>query len=87
MSLNADEKKLLAELQQRENEPENDSDYEIEIYKGEHGARIPYSKGKSFLQSIFGIDLDSDSESEPEGEGSTAPESSPSSKSGYFNRR
>lgn len=84
--LNADEKKLLAELQARENEPDNDDDFEIEIYKDNHGARVPYSKGRKFLQEIFGIDLDDTSDAESDdGEGSKAPESSPSS--GYFSRR
>jgi hypothetical protein len=33
-----------------------DEDYEIEIYDGNRGARLPYSKGKGFLASL-GIDI------------------------------
>jgi hypothetical protein len=57
MALNADELKLLAELQAREAEPDDDEDFEVEIYdtNAGKGARIPYSKGKSFLHEVFGI--------------------------------
>jgi hypothetical protein len=42
------------------NEPEtSDDDFEIEIYSPSgHGARVPYSKGRKYLQENFGIDLD-----------------------------
>lgn len=57
MALNADEKKLLAELQARINEPDEDNDFEIEVYDTEKGkgARIPYGTGKSWLYDVFGI--------------------------------
>jgi hypothetical protein len=54
--LTSDEAKLLEELTARANEPDED-DYEIEIYDTEkkRGARIPVSKGKSWLFENFGI--------------------------------
>jgi hypothetical protein len=57
VALNADEKKLLAELQAREAEPDADDDFEIEVYDttAGKGARLPYSKGKGWLHSVFGI--------------------------------
>lgn len=57
MPLNEDERKLLAELQAREAEPEADEDYEIEVYdtNAGKGARIPYRTGKSWLHQVFGI--------------------------------
>jgi len=57
VALNADEKKLLEELTARANEPDEDSDFEIEVYDttAGKGARIPYSKGKDWLHSVFGI--------------------------------
>jgi hypothetical protein len=53
----AELQKAMEELQ---NEPDEDDEYEIEIYspKG-HGARLPYRKGKGFLAEHFGIDADS----------------------------
>jgi hypothetical protein len=45
---------------------EDDSDFEIEIGSGDNFARVPYSKGRSWLQKTFGIDLDPEPEPEPE---------------------
>lgn len=45
-----------------------DDDFEIEIRDGDRAARIPYSRGRSYLQKHFGIDLD------PEPEGGDEPE-------------
>ncbi len=44
----------------RMSEPEdNAEDFEVEIYSPDgHGARVPYSKARSYLQTNFGIDLD-----------------------------
>lgn len=33
-------------------------DFEVSIRSGDNEARVPYSKGKSWLQKNFGIDLD-----------------------------
>lgn len=35
-------------------------DFEIEVWEGDKGARVPYSKGKSWFERTFGIDLDAD---------------------------
>jgi len=51
----------IAAWEARMSEPEggSDDDFEIEIYSPEgHGARIPYSKGRKYLQENFGIDID-----------------------------
>lgn len=57
MALNADEKKLLEELNARAAAPDDDDDFEIEVYDttAGKGARIPYRKGSSWLHSTFGI--------------------------------
>lgn len=57
MGLNADEKKLLEELTARANAPEEDDDFEIEVYDtaANKGARIPFRKGKGWLFDTFGI--------------------------------
>ncbi|HEX8762899.1 MAG TPA: hypothetical protein VF733_04035 [Candidatus Saccharimonadales bacterium] len=50
----------IEEFNARMNEPDNnpDDDFEIEIFTPEgHGARLPYSRGKSYLQEHFGIDI------------------------------
>jgi hypothetical protein len=45
-----------------------DDDFEIEIRDGDKAARVPYSKGRAYLQKHFGIDLDPEPEPEPEPE-------------------
>jgi hypothetical protein len=61
MALSDEEKATLAALQAKENEPEATDDFEIELYTPEgHGARVPYAKGRGYLQQHFGIDLDPD---------------------------
>ena len=64
MALNDEEKAALAELLEKDKEPDTAEDFEIEIYDGSRGARVPYSKGRSYLQTHFGIDLDPDTETE-----------------------
>ncbi len=54
MGLNADEKKLLEELTRRSQEPDAD-DFEIEIWDGGKGARVPFSQGSKWLFDNFGI--------------------------------
>jgi hypothetical protein len=66
MALSDEEKATLEALTQKANEPDEPTDFEIEIYDGSKGARIPYSRGRKYLQDHFGIDLDP----EP-GEGAT----------------
>lgn len=58
MGLSADEKKLLEELTRRSQEPDADDDFEIEIFNGTKGARLPFSKGKGWLEKELGIVLD-----------------------------
>jgi hypothetical protein len=67
MALSDEEKQQLAALQAKENEPDAD-DYDIEIWdETGAGARIPYSKGRSWLNR-FGIDLPDAPEAEAEGD-------------------
>jgi hypothetical protein len=55
MALSADEQALLDELTRKASEPDADGDYEIEIFSGDKGARIPFSKGQKWLLDNFGI--------------------------------
>lgn len=55
MGLSADEQKLLNDLTARASEPDADENWEIEIFSGDKGARIPFSKGKDWLFREFGI--------------------------------
>lgn len=55
MALTADEQKLLDELTARAAEPDAADDFEIEIFSGDRGARIPFSKGQKWLLDNFGI--------------------------------
>jgi hypothetical protein len=54
--------KLTAEQQAKLDEltalaaADDDDDFEIEIFEGDRGARLPYRKGKSFLAKL-GIDV------------------------------
>lgn len=57
MGLSDEEKATLAALQKKAEEPDPDEDFEIEIYDGPKGARVPYSKGRSWLRDTFGIDI------------------------------
>jgi hypothetical protein len=54
--LTPEQAKQLAELQAQADAPD-DEDFEVEIFDGDKGARVPYSKGKSWLSKTFGIDL------------------------------
>lgn len=102
MGLNADERKLLEELQQRAAEPDEDDDYEIEIYDtgAGKGARIPYRKGAGWLHTVFGIGEPPQAhadgaDGEDGGTGGDAPPAGPARKSkagaggggGYFGRQ
>jgi hypothetical protein len=57
--LTPEQEKQLADLAALRDAPDDDSEFEIEIWneKGQ-GARVPYGKGRSWLQENFGIDLD-----------------------------
>jgi hypothetical protein len=49
----------IDEFNRRMDEPDEDDDFEIEISTPDgHAARLPYKRGRSYLQQHFGIDLD-----------------------------
>jgi hypothetical protein len=82
MALSDEEKAQLAALMEKEKQADPEDDFEIEIYDGAKGARLPYSKGRSFLQQ-FGIGLDPDPETESDqGEGDKGGKSSAKSSGG-----
>jgi hypothetical protein len=57
--LTPEQQKQLDELAALRDAPDESSDFEIEIWSGDgNGARVPYSKGRTWLQKNFGIDLD-----------------------------
>lgn len=59
MALSEEQQAQLDELNRLANEPDDDDDFEIEIYSSDgSGARLPYRKGKSWIQKTFGIDVD-----------------------------
>jgi hypothetical protein len=58
VALSKEEQAQLDALTQKASEPDTDNDFEIEIGSGDKYARVPYHKGRSYLQEHFGIDLD-----------------------------
>ena len=92
MALNEDEKKLLAELTARQNAPDEDDDFEIEVYDtgANKGARIPYKKGKGWLFETFGIGTPPESAATETASGGDAPPAGSSDKGArrgpYFGR-
>ena len=60
-------KQLEAELAELD-KPDPDENFEIEIGEGDKFARVPYSKGRSWLQKTFGIDM-GEEPADDEGEG------------------
>lgn len=56
--LTPEQQKTLDELTALAESPDDDNDFEIEIRNGDRAARVPYRKGRSYLQEHFGIDLD-----------------------------
>lgn len=72
MALSKDEQAQLDALTRKATEPDEDFDIEIWDDTGA-GAKVPYSKGRTWLNR-FGIDLPTEApESEPEPEGKPAP--------------
>lgn len=70
MALSKDEQAQLDALTRKASEP--DEDFSIEIWdETGAGAKVPYSKGRTWLNR-FGIDLP-DVEAEPEGDDKPAP--------------
>lgn len=54
--LTPDEAKALESLLAKKDAPDQE-DFEVEIFDGDKGTRLPYSKGRSWLQTHFDIDL------------------------------
>ncbi len=90
--LSDDEQKLLDELTARASAPEEDNDFEIEVYDTGQGkgARIPFSQGKKWLFDTFGI---GEAPAPPAGSGDDGgaggdapPAGTPGGK-GYFGRK
>lgn len=77
MGLTPEEKAQLEALQAKESEPDED-DFDVEIWDSTGaGAKVPYRKGKTWLQR-FGIDLPESPEGEtdpkePKGKGGGKP--------------
>lgn len=66
-------KEERAELERRLAEDDQaDEDFEVEIRDGDKATRLPYSRGRSWLQEHFGIDLPPMVEGEDEDEGEPA---------------
>jgi hypothetical protein len=96
VALNDDEKRLLAELQQRMNEPDEDDDYEVEVYDttAGKGARVPYKAAKGWLHDVFGIGTPAAAPGDGGGDGGTGDEGAPPAgpakgkgkSAGYFGR-
>ena len=83
--LNADEQKLLDELTARAAAPDEDDDFEIELYdtNAGKGARIPFSKGKGWLFDTFGIgEAPAAAGGENGGSGGSAPPAGPAAGDG-----
>jgi hypothetical protein len=53
--LSADEQSLLDELTAKASQPDADDDWELEIFDGAKGARLPISKAGNWLYQNFGI--------------------------------
>lgn len=100
MALSKEEQEQLDALTAKANAPDDDPDFEIEIYDGPKGARVPYSRGRSWLQQNFGIDLDPNPEAESDdgtdatAEGKTSkgkkpaqPASDPAQRTGHWSSR
>ena len=60
------EKRAELEAALAADDADDEDDFEIEIRDGDKAARVPYSKGRAYLQKHFGIDLDPEPEEEPE---------------------
>lgn len=54
--LTPEQAQQLADLQAQADAPDED-DFDVEIWDGDKGARVPYSRGRSWLQKTFNIDL------------------------------
>lgn len=58
MALSKDEQEQLEALQRKAEQPEDDDNFDIEIWdETGAGAKVPYRKGRNWLQK-FGIDVE-----------------------------
>jgi hypothetical protein len=55
VALTGDEQKLLDELTAKASAPDADDEWELEIFDGAKGARLPISKAAGWLHQNFGI--------------------------------
>jgi hypothetical protein len=55
MALTADEQALLDELTAKASQPDADDTFEVEIFSGDRGARLPYNRASKWLSDNFGI--------------------------------
>lgn len=82
------------------NAEDDGDDYEVEIWDGEgKGARVPYSRARSYLQEHFGIGLDppatdpsddsgtDDTAGKAKGKGRTNPPATSGTATRYFGKR
>jgi hypothetical protein len=66
--LTPEQQASLDELLAARDAPDAEEDFDVEIYSGDKGARVPFSKAKNFLRDSFGIEWDTPSpESKPKG--------------------
>lgn len=73
MALSPEEQAQLDALTTKANAADNDDDFDVEIWdKDGNGARVPYRKGKTWLQK-FGIDLPEPTEDSEESKPATRP--------------
>ena len=54
--LTKEQQQQLDELTALASAPEEE-EFDVQIWDGDKGAQVPYSKGRSWLQKTFGIDL------------------------------
>lgn len=86
--LTPEQQKQLDDLTALANSPDDDDDFEIEIVNGDRRARVPYRKGRSYLQEHFGIDLDPPADDGTDGNGTEKdpPPDKPKTSQRYFGK-
>lgn len=64
---------------------DDEDDFEIEIRDGDKAARLPYSRGRAYVQKHFGIDLDPEPDADEPAE-PKAPKADPKVVPAHFGR-